>query len=281
MYTNTGYMNLTEEELENMKVPLRVNSCGVYRLVSLNVMSTFRPLGRSDYQLLYIASGKAFFTFNGTVTEVSEGSMVLYPPHTSQQYAYYLNDKTEVYWLHFTGSESATLTEESGFTESHILYTGISSKYQELFLSVIREIQLTRPSFEELSALYLKQLFLLLRRIREEGGFKKTEIQKQMEKAVRFFHENLANNIEVETYARELHMSTCWFIRCFKEYSGMPPGRYLTDIRIKKAKELLESTDYSIGEIGGIIGYENPLYFSRIFKKTAGVSPAEYRKAAR
>ena len=281
MYTNTGYMNLTEEELENMKVPLRVYSCGVYRLVSLNVMSTFRPLGRSDYQLLYIASGIAFFTFNGTVTEVSVGSMVLYPPHTSQQYAYYLNDKTEVYWLHFTGSESATLTEESGFTESHILYTGISSKYQELFLSVIREIQLTRPSFEELSALYLKQLFLLLRRIREEGGFKKTEIQKQMEKAVRFFHENLANNIEVETYARELHMSTCWFIRCFKEYSGMPPGRYLTDIRIKKAKELLESTDYSIGEIGGIIGYENPLYFSRIFKKTAGVSPAEYRKAAR
>lgn len=274
-------MNLTEEELENMKVPLRVNSCGVYRLVSLNVMSTFRPLGRSDYQLLYIASGKAFFTFNGTVTEVSEGSMVLYPPHTPQQYAYYLNDKTEVYWLHFTGSESATLTKEAGFNESHILYTGISSKYQELFLSVIREIQLTRPSFEELSALYLKQLFLLLRRIREEGGFKKTEIQKQMEKAVRFFHENLANNIEVETYARELHMSTCWFIRCFKEYSGMPPGRYLTDIRIKKAKELLESTDYSIGEIGGIIGYENPLYFSRIFKKTAGVSPAEYRKAAR
>ena len=281
MYTNTGYMNLTEEELENMKVPLRVNSCGVYRLVSLNVMSTFRPLGRSDYQLLYIASGKAFFTFNGTVTEVSEGSMVLYPPHTPQQYSYYLNDKTEVYWLHFTGSESATLTKEAGFNESHILYTGISSKYQELFLSVIREIQLTRPSFEELSALYLKQLFLLLRRIREEGGFKKTEIQKQMEKAVRFFHENLANNIEVETYARELHMSTCWFIRCFKEYSGMPPGRYLTDIRIKKAKELLESTDYSIGEIGGIIGYENPLYFSRIFKKTAGVSAAEYRKAAR
>lgn len=207
--------------------------------------------------------------------------MVLYLPHTPQQYAYYINDKPEVYWLHFTGSEAASLTREAGFTENQVLYTGISSKYQELFLSVIREVQLTRPSFEELSALYLKQLFLLLKRIREEGGFKKTEIQKEMEKAVRFFHENLAKNIEVEAYAKQLHMSTCWFIRSFKEYAGMPPGRYLTDIRIRKAKELLESTDYSIGEIGGIVGYENPLYFSRIFKKTAGVSPAEYRKAAR
>ncbi|MGC6176765.1 helix-turn-helix domain-containing protein [Lacrimispora sp. 38-1] len=281
MYTNTGYMNLTEDELENTKIPLRVNSCGVYRLVSLPVMSTFRPLGRSDYQLLYIAAGKAFFTIDGIATEVSEGSMVLYLPHTPQQYAYYINDKPEVYWLHFTGSEAASLTREAGFTEKQVLYTGISSKYQELFLSVIREVQLTRPSYEELSALYLKQLFLLLKRIREEGGFQKTEIQKEMEKAVRFFHENLAKNIQVEAYARQLHMSTCWFIRSFREYAGMPPGRYLTDIRIRKAKELLESTDYSIGEIGGIIGYENPLYFSRIFKKTAGVSPAEYRKAAR
>nr|WP_314462190.1 AraC family transcriptional regulator [uncultured Clostridium sp.] len=281
MYTNTGYMNLTEDELENGKVPLRINSCGVYRLVSLPVMSTFRPLGRSDYQLLYIAAGKAFFTFDGTVTEVSEGNMVLYPPHIPQQYAYYINDKPEVYWLHFTGSEAGSLTREAGFPENKVMYTGISSKYQELFLSVIREVQLTRPSFEELSALYLKQLFLLLKRIKEEGGFKKTEIQKEMEKAVRFFHENLAKNIEVEAYAKQLHMSTCWFIRSFREYAGMPPGRYLTEIRIKKAKELLESTDYSVGEIGGIIGYENPLYFSRIFKKTAGVSPAEYRKAAR
>ena len=281
MYTNTSYMNLAEDELEDTKIPLRVNSCGIYRLVSLSVMSTSRPLGRSDYQLLYVAAGKAFFTFDGTVTEVSEGSMVLYSPHTPQQYAYYLDDKPEVYWLHFTGSEAPSLTREAGFWGNRIIYAGISSKYQELFLSVIREIQLTSPSFEELSALYLRQLFLLLKRIREEGGFKKTDIQKEMEKAVRFFHENLANNIEIEAYARELHMSTCWFIRSFKEYSGMPPGRYLTDIRIRKAKELLESTDYSVGEIGGIIGYENPLYFSRIFKKTAGVSPAEYRKAAR
>ncbi|MDW2798199.1 AraC family transcriptional regulator [Clostridium boliviensis] len=281
MYTNTGYMNLTEDELENNIIPLRVNSCGVYRLVSLPVMSTFRPLGRSDYQLLYISAGKAFFTIDGTVTEISEGSMVLFPPHTPQQYSYYINNKPEVYWVHFTGSEAQPLTKEAGFLNNRLLYTGISSRYQELFLSIIREVQLTRPSFEELSALYLKQLFLLLRRIREEGGVKKTELQKQMEKTVRYFHENLANNIEIETYARQLHMSTCWFIRSFREYAGMPPGRYLTEIRIKKAKELLESTDYSVGEIGGIIGYENPLYFSRIFKKTAGVSPAEYRKAAR
>jgi AraC-like DNA-binding protein len=85
----------------------------------------------------------------------------------------------------------------------------------------------------------------------------------------------------VEEYAKMLHMSTCWFIRSFKQYAGMPPGKYITSIRINKAKELLESTDYTVGEVGTIIGYDNPLYFSRIFKKQTGLCPAEYRKAAR
>lgn len=66
-------------------------------------------------------------------------------------------------------------------------------------------------------------------------------------------------------------MSTCWFIRSFKQYTGMPPRKYLTSIRVKKAQELLESTDYGIGEIGSIVGYDNPLYFSRIFKKNKPV----------
>ena len=281
MYTNTGYMNSKEEDLEDHKSPLKVNSCGVYRLVTLPVMSTLRPLGRPDYQLLYVATGKAWFTIDGVATEVPEGNMFLYRPHVPQQYTYYLSDKPEVYWLHFTGKEASRFCEEAGFLKNQILYTGISSKYQELFLSVIRELQLTRPCFEELSALHLEHLFLLLTRMKEDGGFQKSKMQKEMEQAVRFFHENLSKNIEIEDYARTHHMSTCWFIRSFKEYAGLPPRKYLTDIRIKKARELLESTDYSVGEIGGITGYENPLYFSRIFKKVTGVSPMEYRKAAR
>ncbi|GLC80358.1 helix-turn-helix domain-containing protein [Lacrimispora brassicae] len=278
MYTNTGYMNLTDEELENNSLPLKANSGGVYRLVTRPVMSTIRPSGRPDYQILYIASGKALFSFQKDPLEVPAGNMVLYKPHEPQQYAYYLKDKPEVYWLHFTGREAAHLTKESGFEDSQVLYTGVSSKYQELFLSIIREIQLPRPCFEDLTTLYLRQLFLLLKRQRAEGGSQKTEIQKEMEKAVHYFHENFSNEIEIDQYARKLHMSTCWFIRSFKQYTGMPPRRYLTSIRVKKAQELLESTDYGVGEIGSIVGYDNPLYFSRIFKKQTGVSPAEYRK---
>ncbi len=278
IYTNTAYMNLSDNELENYEIPLRVNCCGVYRLISLPSMSTYRAAGRSDYQILYVASGNAVFTLESGEIKVPAGSMVLYTPHQTQKYIYYLEDKPEVYWIHFTGNEVKELLQRVGFIDSPVLYTGISSRYQELFSNMIREIQLPRPCSEELSALYLKELFYLIQRQIAEGSQNKRSIHREMEKAVSYFHENFTRSIQIETYAEEHHMSTCWFIRSFKQYVGMPPGQYLTSIRISKAKELLESTGYSVSEIGSIVGYENPLYFSRIFKKQTGSSPTEYQK---
>ena len=60
---------------------------------------------------------------------------------------------------------------------------------------------------------------------------------------------------------------------------GVPPLKYLTSIRIARAKELLTGTDIPISEIGELVGYDNPLYFSKIFKKNTGLSPREYRRS--
>ncbi len=73
-------------------------------------------------------------------------------------------------------------------------------------------------------------------------------------------------------------MSVSWFIRSFRHYMGMTPMQYITSIRINKARELLKNTDYSIQEISALSGYENPLYFSRIFHKQTGYSPSRYRR---
>ena len=99
-----------------------------------------------------------------------------------------------------------------------------------------------------------------------------------MEAAVYFFNESFTSNISIEQYAQEHHMSVSWFIRSFKHYMGMTPMQYITSIRINKAKELLKNTNYSIQEISALAGYENPLYFSRIFRKQTGMSPSRYRK---
>lgn len=59
---------------------------------------------------------------------------------------------------------------------------------------------------------------------------------------------------------------------------GFTPMQYILSIRISSAQSLLETTEYNIAEIAAIVGYDDPLYFSRLFKKQIGVSPSEFRK---
>lgn len=79
MYTNSAYWHQSRVDFKDKKHSLFVGSCGTYRLYTVKKLPTHRPRGRVDYQLLYIASGKAHFYFNGKEQVVSAGNMVLVP----------------------------------------------------------------------------------------------------------------------------------------------------------------------------------------------------------
>jgi AraC-like DNA-binding protein len=95
--------------------------------------------------------------------------------------------------------------------------------------------------------------------------------------AVAYFHENYRKQISIEEYAAARGMSISWFIRSFKRYTGHTPNQYILSIRISNAQILLETTAYSVQEIASVVGYDNPLYFSRLFHKLCGQSPREFR----
>ncbi|MGB4821138.1 MAG: AraC family transcriptional regulator, partial [Agathobacter rectalis] len=99
----------------------------------------------------------------------------------------------------------------------------------------------------------------------------------QMDTAITYFNTNYNRAINVEEYASSIGMSISWFIRSFRKYTGNTPVQFLTALRMTNAQVLLETTSYSINEIAGIVGYNNPLYFSRLFHKQKGCSPSEYR----
>ena len=279
MYVYSGYLNHGDMELEDYAHPLIVTGCGIYRLIRQPIMHTIRAEGRKDYQLLYISSGKAFFEFPEGTVEVSAGEMILYRPGVPQRYWYLVEDRPEVCWIHFTGSQAESYLNEAGFSKKHQLHVGISPEYRELFRQIIGELQLRRPCFEEFPPHYLRLLFAEIHRSQKEGTLSLRPNQEGILRAVQDFNESFAAPISIQEYAASRHMSVCWFIRSFRNYMGMAPMQYITFLRITRAKELLRSTDYPIQEIGSIVGYENPLYFSRIFKKQTGYSPSEYRSA--
>ena len=103
-------------------------------------------------------------------------------------------------------------------------------------------------------------------------------IQEQVECVVAYFNENYNSKISIDDYAESLYISTNWFSHNFKQYAGMSPVQHILSLRIVNAQSLLERTTYNIKEISEIVGCENLLYFSRVFKKEIGKSPAQYRK---
>lgn len=280
MYTDNAYWHNSRRDFKDKKHPLFVGSAGVYHLFTRPRLPTHRPRGRLDYQLLYVASGKAHFYFHGKEEIVTAGNMVLYRPKEEQRYNYYGVDRTEVYWVHFTGNNVKNILRKYGISDqAHVIHTGTSLDYKKIYLSMIQELKLTKPHYEEVLVHYLELLLVMISRLQEKRPRKKNVfLIDEMDLAVNHFHSNYNHLISIEEYAKSRGMSVSWFIRNFRDYTSSTPAQYLLSLRISNAQSLLESTSYNITEIADIVGYSNPLYFSRLFKKQCGVSPTEFRK---
>lgn len=279
MYINAGYLNNSRKDFKDNSTPLVVGSCGTYRLKTRPKLPTYRQKGRRDYQILYVANGKTHFWFDGKEEIVSAGHMVLYKPEEIQKYVYYLEDNPEVFWIHFTGSDVKNILAYHGISlDEHVFYCGVLPDYKALFRKIIQELQLCRYGYEDYIASLFNDILLLVDRQQHEQKKATGNVQEQIEHAAAYFNENYNTKISIDDYAESLHISTNWFIHNFKQYAGMSPAQYILSLRMVNAQSLLERTTYNIKEISEIVGYENPLYFSRVFKKEIGKSPTQYRK---
>ena len=106
-------------------------------------------------------------------------------------------------------------------------------------------------------------------------------IMDDMAQAVDYFRMHYNKQINIEKYAASKNISVSWFIQNFKQYTNTTPAQYIQNLRLSNAKSLLETTNYNVTEISNLVGYENPLYFSRFFRKQFGASPSQFRKQLR
>ncbi len=94
-----------------------------------------------------------------------------------------------------------------------------------------------------------------------------------------FIRHHYAENISLNSLAEQFYLHPNYLSRLFKEKTGCNFVEYLTEVRMEKVKELLRSTDRKITEVCEMAGYDNPRYFSKVFKQYTGLTPREYREA--
>ena len=278
MYANLAYLGKVEEDIVDLGSPLLITAVGYYRIHS-SLIRTWREKGRGDYQLIYVASGKIHLLEGTQEKIISKGNMILFRPRERQVYRLCPEDKPEVYWVHFTGAEVDSLLDHYEMPhDKNVFFTGTSADYQWLFKQMIQELQLRRINYGDLMNISLRHLLLSINRCIKEGNKMGTDTLNEVERATHYFNENYNKTICIKDYAKERHMSECWFNRTFKQVTKVTPMQYILSLRIVNAISLIETTEYNVTQVANAVGYDDPYYFSRLFRKQTGMSPSEYKK---
>ncbi|MEI6580232.1 MAG: helix-turn-helix transcriptional regulator [Eubacteriales bacterium] len=111
-----------------------------------------------------------------------------------------------------------------------------------------------------------------------DSNSKNNEIYPELiNNAIELINKNYAELYGVEEIAEELMVCKCHLVRAFSAATGLPPGKYLTSVRISKAKMLLVNKDYSVEVIATLSGFSGANYFCKVFKKSTGKSPLAYK----
>lgn len=97
-------------------------------------------------------------------------------------------------------------------------------------------------------------------------------------KGIMYMERHYASNVRISKLAEICHVSESCFRRLFRQYSGMSPTEYISRLKEAKAKLMLKSNLFTIAEVAASLGFDDPFYFSRFYKRMTGKSPKEERK---
>ena len=100
-----------------------------------------------------------------------------------------------------------------------------------------------------------------------------------MQKALRYINANYAEEITLESVAAAVKRSPTYFSKLFSEEMGCRFTAYMNSVRVERAKLLLRDTDIPLVDIAGMVGYEDQSYFTKVFRRGAGLSPGKYRES--
>ena len=255
---------------------LRVNSAGVYDGVP-PALGIQRKEGRKDFYFAYNLAGTSYIRAAGEVLTSGAGTAFYYLPDEDQYYWYDTAHPLKCYWVHFTGHAARELLDASGLTSRRVGVLGFAPDVADHISGIIDEINALRPGYEQLAAARLAQMIALcgrylLAQATSDKGDKQLRVYDSME----HIRENYRQDISISALAERAGMSLNHFSLIFKQTVGMSPQQYLTDYRLQQAIRLLCYGNMRIQDIALEIGYEDPMYFSRVFKKHILVSPSEF-----
>ncbi|MEK3887941.1 AraC family transcriptional regulator [Bacillus sp. FSL K6-3431] len=242
----------------------------------------FGPAVREYYLIHFILDGEGVFKVNDEVYHLKKGQGFLIDPHIVTYYKADQNNPWTYCWIGFHGIQSESFIGETRLSNRAPIFDfDLNDPCILLFQDVIKREDSTVQGELRVHGL----LYLLLAQIVEAYPKRKVsrrQIKKEeyVNKVIDFIEMNYVNKITIAKIAEYVGLDRSYLCSLFKDYLQTSIQQYLIHFRMNKACILLDDSDLSIGDIARSIGYEDPLLFSKMFKKYKGVSPKKYRNNA-
>lgn len=251
-----------------------VNSCGYFYDIDIRT-KTDRPEGRSDFQLICVTSGRMKVKLGGKYCDFEKGSAILFRPGQPQTYKCSRTDTSAYLWIHFDGTLAGNMLDSCGFDDAFCISSAFNEEDIHLIQQMVTEINLKPAGYQ----IKLLSLFseLLARILRHSQSSKNENMYQKLAPALSAMEREIQKAYSIREYADICNMSMYHFSHCFKTYTGQSPMQYRDSVAMNHSAYLLKDTNLPVAEVSAMVGFSDPLYFSKKFKKKFGMSPREYR----
>ncbi len=212
---------------------------------------------------------------------VNDGDGYCTPAGTLKRSVHLKNDAAMFHWAHvdffvFNGVDLARLVDfPPVFSNNKGKQIG---KINRRLLQIWEQEHLSLPDIIERKRLGMQLLEVLIDNTETIINAERLRLLERMQPILEHMHDHIADPLQAQNLAALFDLSFSRFYELFTEATGISPGQYQLQLRLKHAQTQLVSTDHPIKDIAESIGYADNHYFSRIFKKTFGMTPGNYRK---
>ncbi|WP_461537614.1 helix-turn-helix domain-containing protein [Spongorhabdus nitratireducens] len=251
-------------------------ACGYYPRANGHWMQRQQ---HDDNLLIYCAEGKGHVTTNSFSGEITAGDLLLLPKGSSHRYRADTRQPWTIYWMHFAGLQSERLLEDLDYTpEQPVVQLGLQPSFMADFkrLLSLRHSGYSHNIFIYGASLVRQMLCYLSLEVKNTTAI--TRHNFNLDAIHGLMLANLSSSLDLDTLAASVNLSKYHFATKYKQLTGYSPIRHFIHMKMERACEMLDSSQLSISEISSKLGYDDPLYFSRQFRKTVGSSPTLYRK---
>ena len=247
-----------------------------------------------NLEMAFVLSGTGRYRVEGEIFSIQEGDLLIFNPGVRHQALYCPEAQIHAteFFVGFSDVQFAGLPANCMPLPNHSVLFHTAGELRRRLHRICTSMQEEKTSCRQyryfMLKAYLMQMILLV--IREQcqpvehskgRSFESVNKKYLVEQIISYFEEHYSDKISLDQIAENMYLSPFYISKIFKSETGDTPIRYLIDIRLEKARALLEDGwQGSIQEVAARVGYDDAYHFSKLFKKRYGMSPSQARKNA-